>query len=163
PALDIQRAERPPQHLGAARRWKDKLHQQLERRGLPGPVRTEKAKHFAGCDLQRQPIERAVRARAPEPGRRVLGAIQGGAPRSAMSPLTSSSVKAYFASKSVTWPTSCAACRTTGGVNEGWLLNSHSSIASIRLRACASRTATAASQADGCGPPPVTLTLHSES
>ena len=52
---------------------------------------------------------------------------------SAISPFTSSSVAAYFASKSVTCPISRAACRTDSGVISCWCVKSHSSIASPRL------------------------------
>ena len=62
-------ADRPPENLGAPGRRKDQLHEQLQRGGLAGAVRAEEAEDLARLDVERQAIERAVRARAPEADR----------------------------------------------------------------------------------------------
>ena len=73
PALDLDVADRPAEDLGAARGREDQLHQQLERRGLAGAVRTEKAEDLALPDLEGQRVERPVGPRAPESDGVVLG------------------------------------------------------------------------------------------
>ncbi len=77
PALDVDVADRPPEDLGAAGRRIDQLHQQLERGGLAGAVRPEEAEDLALPDVERQRIERDVRARAPEADVIVLGKALG--------------------------------------------------------------------------------------
>ncbi len=66
---------------------------------------------------------------------------------SAMSPFTVLMSDLYCASKSVTPPTSAAACRTEAGVSNAEFVYSQSSIASPRPLACAALDAAAASQA----------------
>ena len=39
------------------------LHQQLQRRGLAGAVRAQEPEDLAGCDVEREPVESAARAR----------------------------------------------------------------------------------------------------
>src|SRR5262249_30141685 len=75
--LDGNVAERPAEDLAAARGRKHQLHQQLQRRRLAGAVGAEKAEDLAGRDLQRQAIERAIRALAPEADRVILGELRG--------------------------------------------------------------------------------------
>ena len=71
-------AERPAEDLGAAGGRKHQLHQQLQRRRLAGAVRAEEAEDLARLDLERQAVERAVRALAPEADRVVLRQLVGG-------------------------------------------------------------------------------------
>ena len=68
-------ADRPAEDLGAPGRRENQLHQQLQRGGLAGAVRTEEAEDLARLDLERQAIERAVRPLAPEADRVVLGEL----------------------------------------------------------------------------------------
>src|SRR5205085_2328559 len=70
--------ERTSQDRGAAGGWKYQLHEQLERRRLSGAVRAEKAEDFALSDVERQPIERSIRALAPEPDCVVFGELERG-------------------------------------------------------------------------------------
>ena len=70
PTVEI--ADGPAEDLGAAGGREDQLHQQLERGGLARAVRAEKAEDLAGLDRERQAVERAVRALAPEADRVVL-------------------------------------------------------------------------------------------
>ena len=48
------------------RRWKDQPHQELQRGGFSGAVRSEKSEHFALLYLKREVIERAAHPFAPE-------------------------------------------------------------------------------------------------
>ena len=66
-------ADRTAENLGTSRGRINQLHQQLQRGRLAGAVRAEKAEHFAAVDLERQAIQRAVRAPPPEADRVVLG------------------------------------------------------------------------------------------
>ena len=69
-------AGRPRISASPARR-EDELHQQLERGRLAGAVRPEEPEHVAGGDVERQPLQRAVGPRAPEPDHEVLGQLTG--------------------------------------------------------------------------------------
>ena len=66
PAPDGGVAGRTAEDLGAARRRVDQPHQQPQRRGLAGAVRSEVAEHGAPRDVQRHPVERVMHARSPE-------------------------------------------------------------------------------------------------
>ena len=68
-------AERPAEQLGAARRRKHELHQQLQRGGLAGAVRAEEAEDLARLDVERQAVERPIGTLAPEADRVVLGEL----------------------------------------------------------------------------------------
>ena len=74
-APDGDVADRPAEDLGVAAGRKHQLHQQLQRGRLAGAVGAEEAEDLAGLDLERQAIERAVRARAPEADLVVLGEV----------------------------------------------------------------------------------------
>ena len=76
-ALGGQIARRTPEDAGFSRRGKHQLQQQLQRGGLAGAVRPEKAEHLAGAHLQREPIEHAPRPLAPETDGVVLGQLDG--------------------------------------------------------------------------------------
>jgi hypothetical protein len=76
--LDADVADRPAEHLRAARRRKHQLHQQLQRRRLARAVRPEKPEHLAGLDVEREAAEGAVGPLPPESNRVVFGEVERG-------------------------------------------------------------------------------------
>ena len=61
-ALGVDVAGGAAEQLGAAAGRKHQLHQQLQRRGLAGAVRTEEAEDFTRLHVEGEVIERAIRA-----------------------------------------------------------------------------------------------------
>ena len=59
-----------------ARRREYQLHQQLECRGLAGAVGTEEPEHLALPHVEREPIEGAIGALAPESEGVVFGELE---------------------------------------------------------------------------------------
>src|SRR5262249_41245818 len=78
PALYRKVARRFSKELSASRGRIDELHQQLQRGGFAGAVRTEKSEHFAALDLERQAVQGAIRPRTPEANRVVFREFVGG-------------------------------------------------------------------------------------
>ena len=78
PPFRVEIAEGPSENLSVSRGREDELHEQLERGGLAGAVGAEKTEDFSGLDGEREAIERAVRALAPEPYRVIFGELVNG-------------------------------------------------------------------------------------